>query len=167
MKVPLLLALPLLVLAGGLAYAEHASIDLRVYRYDLASGSIKDQAHASMDSDPPVGGLNPRPLLRVKAKEPLVLQFFYTNTYPHAEVKDVTIRYFVVREEKARQKNVPPLDKNVVMQGHFNLNFKPKSKVGARVSFTVPTPGIYLLRVQSENTESDHEHFSAIDIQAE
>ena len=37
----------------------------------------------------------------------------------------------------------------------------------ARVSFTLKEPGVYLLRVQTANTKSDHEHFSAIDLQAE
>jgi hypothetical protein len=167
MRIRLLVVGLVLTVAASPAFSEHASIDLRVFRYDPATGAIKDQANSFADTDPPAGGLNPRPLLKVKAGEPLVLQFFYTNTYPHGEVKDVKIRYFVVREEKARQKNVPPLGKDAVTQGHFELNFRPKSKVGGRVSFTIPAPGIYLLRVQSENTQSDHEHFSAIDIQVE
>jgi hypothetical protein len=39
--------------------------------------------------------------------------------------------------------------------------------VGARVAFRVPEPGVYLLRVDSFHTNSDHEHFAAIDLQAE
>ena len=166
MRLRFLLVLAVLAFAVYAARAEHASIDLRVLQFDPATGSLRGQASASADTDPPVGGLHPRPLLMVKANEPLVLQFFYTNTYPHGEVKDVTIRYFVVREEKAGQKVLPDY-KQAVTEGHFTLDFKPKAKVGARVEFTIPTPGVYLLRVQSENTQSDHEHFSAIDLQVE
>jgi hypothetical protein len=62
---------------------------------------------------------------------------------------------------------VPDLKEGVLTQGSFTLNFKPKARVGARVTFKLSKPGVYLLRVQSENTQSDHEHFSAIDVQAE
>ena len=113
------------------------------------------------------GGLLPRPLLKVKAGDPLVLQFFFTNTYPHGEIKGATVSYFVVREEKPRQKNVPDLTQGVITQGRFTLNFKPKGRAGARVHFTITTPGFYLVRVQSGNTQSDHEHFSALDLQVE
>jgi len=56
---------------------------------------------------------------------------------------------------------------DVVTQGRFTLNYKPKCRVGARQSFIIKEPGSYLLRVQTENTDSDHEHFSAIDILVE
>jgi hypothetical protein len=147
--------------------AEHADIDLRVYHYDRLSKTVLARSEAHADEDPPVGGVNPRPLLRVKMGDPLVMQFFFTNTYPHSEIKDVAVRYFVVREEKAGQKKVPALDKDVFLQGRFGLNFKPKAKVGARVAFKLDKPGIYLLRVESVGTKSDHEHFAAIDIQVE
>lgn len=158
-----------LLLIGGwtAARGEHARIDLRVMQYDPGTGQLKSQATASADAEPPVGGVNARPLLKVKANDPLILQFIYTNTYPHGNVKGAGVSYFVVREDKIKQKQLPDLTKDVVTRGRFDLNFKPHCRVGARVQFTIPTPGIYLLRVQSENTNSDHEHFSAIDLQVE
>jgi hypothetical protein len=149
------------------ARAEHASITLKVFRIDAATGQAAADASAGSDQEPPAGGVQARPSFKVKAGEPLVLQFIYTNTYPHGLTKDVRIRWFVVRAEKVGQKKVPPLDENAATQGEFHLNFKPKSRVGARVAFTVPEPGVYLLRVDSFNTNSDHEHFSAIDLVAE
>jgi hypothetical protein len=62
---------------------------------------------------------------------------------------------------------LPDLSKGVVTEGRFKSNFKPKCRVGARVAFTIKEPGIYLLRVDTSNTNSDHEHFSAIDVQVE
>src|SRR5207302_4988498 len=76
------------------ARAEHARIDLRVSRLDPATGQIKEEATASVDVEPPAGGRNPPLLIKVKAAEPLALQFIFTNTYPHAVIKDVTVRYF-------------------------------------------------------------------------
>jgi hypothetical protein len=149
------------------AYAEHASISLQVFRADPATGQMKEDATAGSDQEPPAGGRNARPLLKVKAGEPLMLQFFFTNAYPHGLTRDVQIRYFVAREEKAGQKTMPDLGKDVVTRGEFHLNFKPKARVGARVNFTIREAGLYLLRVDSANTNSDHEHFSAIDLQVE
>jgi hypothetical protein len=146
------------------AQAEHAIIDLRVMRVDPQTGAVKDEASASVLQEPPGENVSQRPQFKAKAGEPLVLQFILTNTYPHGEKKDVRIRYFVVREAKPKQKTVPDLREGVVTQGRFTLNYKPKCRVGARESFTVKEPGAYLLRVQTENTDSDHEHFAAIDI---
>jgi hypothetical protein len=149
------------------AQAEHAIIDLRIMRVDPQTGASKDEMSASVLQEPPGENVNQRPQFKAKAGEPLVLQFILTNAYPHGEKKDVRIRYFVVREAKPKQKTVPDLREGVVTQGRFTLNYKPKCRVGARESFTVKEPGAYLLRVQTENTDSDHEHFAAIDILVE
>jgi hypothetical protein len=161
--------LPLLfLLASPLAVqAEHANITLKILKLDAASGEADELATGDADREPPAGGYTKRPLAKVKVNEPLALQFFLTNTYPHGVHKDVVVRYFVVREDKARQKELPDLKSGVVVRGQFKMNFKPKCKVGARVEFTIREPGIYLLRVDTANTQSDHEHFSAIDVQAE
>jgi hypothetical protein len=149
------------------ARAEHANIELSVSRSGVAAATSKQEVSSSADSEPPAGGHIPRPLLKVKAGEPLVLQFFYTNTYPHGDLKGATVSYFIVREEKLRQTNVPDPSQGAIIQGRFTLNFKPKGRAGARVRFTIPTPGRYLVRVESGHTQSDHEHFSAIDLQVE
>ena len=149
------------------ARAEHATINLQVFRLDRQTGSEKDEVSASVLQEPPGENVRQRPRFQAKAGEPLVLQFILTNTYPHGEKPDVRIRYFVVKEDKLQQKNVPDLRDGVVTQGRFTLNYKPKCRVGARQSFVIREPGAYLLRVQTENTDSDHEHFAAIDILVE
>jgi hypothetical protein len=150
------------------AHAEHANIDLKLIHLDPDTGvEGEEAASAAADQEPPQGGRNERPLAKVKAGEPLALRFFLTNTYPHGVKKDVTVRYYIVREEKRGQKNVPDLTKGTVTEGRFKMNFKPKCRVGARVTLKIDEPGMYLLRVETLNTDSDHEHFSAIDIQVE
>jgi hypothetical protein len=162
-----ILALLVLVAGGLTVQAEHATISLRLFRTDPETSRSSELITVSADQEPPAGGVRQRPLCKVKAGEPLVLQFIYLNTYPHGVTKDVRIRYFVARAEKPRQKMLPDLKKGTVTRGEFHLNFKPKSRVGARVAFTAPEPGIYLLRVDSLNTHSDHEHIAAIDLQVE
>lgn len=153
--------------------AEHALIDLRV------SGQ-GHEATASADRTPPVGGLNVPPLLKVEVNKPLVLQFILTNKYPHGLLEHVTVRYYVVRVDKLGRKAAPSfresaggdktpgswLEPGVVTRGEFTMNFKPDCRVGTRLKFQIPAPGIYSARVQEQNTQSDHEHFSAIDIEA-
>ncbi len=82
------------------ARAEHARIDLKLIHLDPGSGAEGDEVTAHADREPPAGGLNERPLATVKAGEPLALEFVLTNTYPHGVKKGVTVRYYVVREEK-------------------------------------------------------------------
>ena len=160
------LTLAILGLAALPVWAEHASVDLRIFRLDAATGKSDGETEAHADQEPPAGGVQPRPLFKAKANQPLVLQFMLDNTYPHGDVKDVTVTYFVARVEKPKQKTLPDLDK-AVTKGSFTLNFKPKARVGARVAFKIKEPGFYLLRVHTTNTNSDHEHFSAIDLQIE
>ncbi len=149
------------------ALAAHARIDLRIFRLDKGAGANQSDAQASADHEPPPGGANPRPLLQVKVNEPLALQFILTNVYPHGERKGVTVRYFVVRASKGRAEGVTDVSEGTVTQGRFKMNFKPGCQVGARVQFRLPERGVYLLRVETLNTQSDHEHFAAIDLQAE
>jgi hypothetical protein len=162
-----LFAVMILAVFPLFSWGEHADIVLKVFRLDPETGLTKDEAIAYSDQEPPGGGVKARPLFKVKAKDSLVLQFILINTYPHGNNKDVTVRYCVVRREKVKQKDVPDFRGEMVTKGTFQLNFKPKTRVGARVAFTVPEPGIYMLRVDTLNTASDHEHFSAIDLQVE
>lgn len=151
--------LPLLVvtLAASRACAEHAYINLQVIGPD-------GQQEASADEEPPAGGVNPRPRMVVKAGDPLVLQFLLTNAYPHGLVKGVTVRYFVVRTGQFGVEQPPDLTDDAIVRGMVKMNFKPKCRAGARLSLEIDEPGIYLVRVETLNTKSDHEHFSAIDL---
>jgi hypothetical protein len=167
MKQAAALGLLLLACLPLTAWAEHATIALSVYRVEPDTGQPKEAAKVGADLEPPAGGVEKRPIVKVKANEPLTLQFIYVNTYPHSVTKNVTIRFYVVRQDKAGQKKVPNLKNGTVVQGQFELNFKPKGRVGARMAFKVPEPGAYLLRVDSLNTQSDHEHFAALDLQVE
>jgi hypothetical protein len=166
-RIPTSLAILALSASPLLVRAEHADITLRVLRTDPDSGKTLGEVKAAADEEPPAGGINPRPVLKAKVNEPLILQFILTNAYPHGELKDVGVRYFVVREDKVGQKPLPDLKKGTVTEGRFLLNLKPKARVGSRVTFSVAEPGVYLLRVETANTKSDHEHFSAIDLQVE
>jgi len=158
-----------LSLAAPPLRAEHASIELT-----LTGGG--HQVEAFTDQEPPTGGVQKRPVLTVKAGESLVFQFFLTNVYPHGLVSNVTVRYSVravapdgSAGAAAKAPEGAAGDKGeaaaaAVTEGSMTLNFKPRCRVGSRVSFKAPAPGRYLVRVETQGTKSDHEHFSAVDL---
>ncbi|HZL38050.1 MAG TPA: hypothetical protein VFC78_22230 [Tepidisphaeraceae bacterium] len=144
----------------GSARAEHFNIDLTV------TGKT-DSASASADTSPPAQGRHPRPVCHAKVGEDLVLQFFFSSNFPHNVLHKVTVRFYVAPEKKAAQ-DAPADRENAVTQGHFVMDFKPDTgKVGLRQRLKIDKPGVYLVRVESENSDSDHEHFSAIDLVVE
>ena len=125
-----------------------------------ASGIMRK---AGMDETPPVGGFNKRPVLQARAGEPIRIEFIMTNVYTHDAFIDSGVRYYIVKEREAGQKPVPPLE-GAPVEGSFNFALKPQAKIAVRTRVAIAEPGIYLLRVESFNTQRDHEHFSAIDL---
>jgi hypothetical protein len=151
----------IVLLMAAPAFAEHFEIELTL-------ATARDKARSTADTSPPPQGRHPRPVLHARKGEPLVLQFFMSSNFPHDAIKGVTVRYFIVPERKAGQDDVPPINDGAVLDGHFLMDFKPDTgKVGLRQQLRVDKPGSYLVRVQSENSDSDHEHFSALDLVVE
>jgi hypothetical protein len=139
------------------ARAEHAKINLDV----VVPG---DQKTSFVDQTPPAYGKNPRPVIKAKVGEPIKVQFMLTNVYPHKTLENVVVHFFIAREEKAGQKELPDLNGEVVLESAFEMDFKPNAKAGARNTVRISRPGVYLVRVETRGTDSDHEHFSAIDL---
>ena len=66
---------------------------------------------------------------------------------------------------KAGQKDLPDLTgDDVVLESAFEMDFKPGAKAGQKNTLRIDKPGVYLVRVETRQTNSDHEHFSAIDL---
>lgn len=149
-----------LCLLSPIAWGEHFNIELLAAADGAKQSSYADQA-------PPAMGVNPRPLLRARAGQPITVQFIMTNVYPHGVIRNAGIRYYVVPETAVGQRTLPALDGNLVAQGTFDLDLKPKARIGGRMRVVVPRPGIYLLRVESLRTQNTHEHFAAIDLQVQ
>jgi len=142
------------------ARAEHAKINLEV-----ECNGKKETAF--VDQTPPESGKNPRPVFKVKAGQKIKLQWTFTNIYPHKTLEDVLIHSFVVKQGKVGQKELPVIKDDVVLESALRMDFKPNGKTASRSSFTITEPGAYLIRVESRETGSDHEHFAAIDLVVE
>jgi hypothetical protein len=152
-----LCAMALVWMSGPSARAEHAKIQLEV-------ATPRDQVTAFVDQTPPEWGKNPRPVLKAKTNEPIRIQCILTNVYPHKTLENVVVHFFIVRQQKPGQKELPDLKGDVVLETAFDMDFKPGGKAGQRTTVKIDTPGAYLVRVESRNTHSDHEHFAAIDL---
>ncbi len=126
-----------------------------------------DQKTAFVDQTPPASGKNPRPVIKVRAGEPVKVQFMLTNVYPHKTLENVVVHFFIAREQKVGQKDLPDLNGDVVLESAFEIDLKPGAKVGSRNTVRVADPGAYLIRVETRQTNSDHEHFSAVDLVVE
>jgi hypothetical protein len=149
-----------LALVSPLARGEHAKITLEV----AAPGG---QQTAYMDQTPPEWGKNPRPVVKAKVGEPIRIQWTFINIYPHKTLENVVVHFFVAREAKAGQKELPELNDQVLLETAFDMDFKPGGKAGQRNTLRIHDPGVYLIRVESGKTQSDHEHFAAIDLVVE
>jgi hypothetical protein len=147
------------ILSPGLLRAEHFDIKLLAVGPD----GVTQQAYA--DQSPPEGGLNPRPVLTARVGAEITFQFIMTNVYPHGMAAGAGVHYYVVKERELGQKPVPRLTQDVILEGAFTFDLKPQGRIGARQHFAIRQPGNYLLRVESQRTQRDHEHFSAIDLQ--
>jgi hypothetical protein len=137
--------------------AEHAKINLEV------SGPA-GQVSASVDQTPPAWGKNPRPVLKVKANERIRINFLLTNLYPHKKLENVVVHFFIAPEKEPGQHDLPDLNDEVFTETAFEMDFKPGGKAGQRMTIRIDKPGVYLVRVETRNTQSDHEHFAAVDL---
>lgn len=156
-----LVCVAIMLAACQIAKAEHFAIQLSV-----SSPSQIEQQQATADTNTPQRqhGFKPRPVVHVKANEELTLQFFVTSNFPHDTIHDVRIVYYVVPEPKAAQQAIPSRELAIV-DGKFVMDFKPNTgKVGLRQRMKIAKPGTYLVRVESENSDADHEHFAALDL---
>ncbi|WZP00103.1 hypothetical protein EP7_001720 [Isosphaeraceae bacterium EP7] len=160
LNLPASVAAIVLVAASASARAEHAKVHLEV----SAPGV---QEVAFVDQTPPEYGKNPRPVLKVKAGDPIKVMWTFENIYPHKTLENVVVHFFVARQDKVGQKPLPRLDDDVLHESAFDMDFKPGRKAGSRMTLRIDTPGVYLVRAESKETQSDHEHFAAIDLVVE
>jgi len=127
------------------------------------------EARSSWDTEPPAGGVNERPALRARAGEPITAEWLMRSAYPHGVMKGVIVRFYVVREDAVRQKELPPRETPRVVESEFTMDFLPDFATKGMLIFRVDQPGAYLVRMESKETLAGHghEHFSALDLVVE
>src|SRR4051794_1765866 len=153
-----------LVTLGGLVAstpaAEPFAIDLEV-----RSGKVRKTAHA--ESAAPGAKLKERDVLEIKAGEEVAVKWKLSSTDPKGMLKDIRVHFFAVKEEKAGQRTVPKLNKDVVAESALSMDFGPKDRNEGALSFTIDEPGCYLLRLETIGAlagPAGHENFAALDV---
>ena len=152
------LGLALALALNASVRAEHAKINLDV----VVPGG--EQVTAYVDQTPPESGKNPRPVIHARAGQPIRIQWILTNVYPNKTLNDVVVHFYIARQEKVGQRELPALGDDVVLETAFDMDVQPGGKAGGRQTLHIDEPGVYLIRVETRQTQSDHEHFSAVDL---
>jgi hypothetical protein len=153
-----------LVLAAVVARAsaEHFDITLRV-------DSPQSMATAGWDTSPPEGGVNPRQVVTARAGQEIKVEWSMRSAFPHGDMKNVVVHFYVAPEEAVGQKKLPPPSAEHLVDTAFRMDFHPDYAAKGAVRFRVEKPGNYLVHLASEGTQREHghEHFSAVDLKVE
>jgi hypothetical protein len=157
--VSLSLALCLGLLGRVPLQAKPFAIDLQAQ-----AGTGTQTAHAEIQS--PEVKPKPRLTLTATAGTPLQVKWVLSNTDTKTKVLDVLVHFFVVKEEKPNQPEVPKLDKDVLAESALTMDFGPGDKAEGEMTLSVAQPGCYLIRLETRGTADKigHEHFAALDL---
>jgi hypothetical protein len=143
------------------AAAHHFTIDLKVQ----AGKAMKS---ASAEAAAPGVKPKPRGVLRVRARTPITARWTLTNADAKTTYKDVTVHFFAVKIDKLGQTILPKLTKGVAAESALTMDFGPKDATKGELTFTIDTPGVYLLRLETIGAAGRgpdaHEHFAALDV---
>jgi hypothetical protein len=140
--------------------------------FDIDFKVEADKVSKTAGADTAAVGVKPkeRPVLHVKAKSRITATWKLTNTDPKKTFKDVVVHFFAVKEEKAGQVTVPKLNKDVAAESALTMDFEPRDNSQGELAFTIDTPGVYLVRVETIGAAAGtdkEEYFAAIDVVVE
>ena len=124
---------------------------------------------AGWDTSPPEGGVNPRPVVAARSGQEIKVDWSMRSAFPHGDMKNVTVHFYVVAEGAIGQKTLPPPSASHLVDTSFKMDFHPDYAAKGALHFRAPKPGFYLVHLASEGTEKEHghEHFSAVDLKVE
>jgi hypothetical protein len=152
------------VLRPPAASAHHITIDLKVQA---------DKATKTAAAEIAAPGVKPksRGVLRVRAGTPITARWTLTNADAKTTYKDVLVHFFTVKIDKVGQATVPKLTRGVAAESALTMDFRPKDATKGGLTFTIDTPGVYLLRLETIGAAGAgpdaHEHFAALDVVVE
>ncbi|MHB8522233.1 MAG: hypothetical protein ACYDH9_15950 [Limisphaerales bacterium] len=108
-----------------------------------------------------------RAVLHARVNEPLTVR--WTCVSPDGKaVPDVLVHFFVVREDRLNQAQVPDLKLDrVVVESALTMDFKDRDPAKANLSFKVDQPGTYLVRIEAQTPDATQltENFAALDLE--
>src|SRR5436305_14913116 len=132
----------------------------------LSGQGTQSEARVAADRSPPPEGTRTRPVVRLKAGQPLQVRWFVKNA-GSALLHDLVVHFFVAREERAGQKTVPDPRRGTVAENAFAIELAPGASTHGSLQLPISEAGFYLVRIESLNSEHDHEHSAAIDVEVD
>lgn len=154
------LVVPALLFAAVAARADPFAIDLVAQ-----AGKASQTAHAESAGFGAVA--KPRPVLEAPAGQAVTVKWTLRCTDSKRTFNEVIAHFLAVKEEKAGQRAVPKLDKDVAAESALNMDFKPKDAADGQLTFTIKEPGAYLLRLETIGAGAGadgQEYFAALDL---
>lgn len=150
-------------LAGVLVSASARADQFTI---DLVARTAKDSTKAEAAYPAPQAKPSARAVLTAGADAPIVVKWTVRSVEPGATVKDVLVHFFVVKQDKPDQQEVPKLKTNVVVESALTMDFRPQDKTGGEITFTVANPGSYLIRMELKGVagKDGREPFAALDL---
>jgi len=150
------------VLVAATASAQAGEFEITI-NVDVADRQISTEETAE---SPTTRTLPPRPVAELTQDQTARVSWHAENTGDVKEFKEVLVHFFVVREEKTGQAEVPKLTKDVTYEGALTMDFKPHENADWQWTFRIHEPGSYLLRVETIGLreEHGHEHYAAMDL---
>ena len=111
-------------------------------RQDQPPGVVAERParRPSWTRPPPTGARTPAPWSRPGSATRYGSSGVLTNVYPHKTLENVVVHFFIVREEKVGQKELPDLRGDVVLETAFDMDFKPGGKAGQRNTLRIDAP---------------------------
>ena len=107
-------------------------------------------------------------MVKAKVGEPIKIQWMFVNIYPHKTLENVVVHFFVVREAQGRPEGASRAERETSCSSRPSTWTSSRAaRPGQRNTLRLDEPGVYLIRVESGKTQSDHEHFAAIDLVVE
>ncbi len=161
------LATTLLLAIPGLVLAAQPSVEAGEFELQLQVNAGDRQIRTEETAESPTTKTPPpRHVAELTHDQEVRVSWHAENTGEAKEFEDVLVHFFVVKEEKTGQIEVPKLTENVMYEGALTMDFKPHEKADWQFALTIPEPGSYLLRVETIGMldKHGHEHYAAMDL---
>jgi hypothetical protein len=151
-------------LGGGLMAAVATASDFEIHVTVKSEGHEKRTERT--EESPSRDRIQPRPVMEIGRNAPIAVSWHAESTGKAETYEDVLVHFFVVEEQRAGQTVVPKLSSGVVYEGALSSDFRPHDKADWQMTFKIPEPGNYLLRVETIGLapKHPHEHFAAMDL---
>lgn len=142
------------------AQAGEFQINVKI---DVADRSVETQKTLET---PTAKKLPPRTVVRLIHDQSARMSWHVENTSKTELFRNVLVHFFVAKEERIGQAQIPKLTKDVTYEGALTTDFKPHETAEWQGTLNIHEPGNYMLRVETIGMlkEHGHEHYAAMDL---